>query len=220
MRFLPRFQRLERSRREPGAARSATGERFGAIEPAAPAPRRSIPASWSGSRLRSSRRSSSRRSSDAQPFVRCPACGVDSAPGARRCQCGTALDTLEAVAFNAELWDRHRSEQAVHETLHQRAREADLEAASRLQQERRALGEAIAREIAARERAAGSGVSARFAGALLLLGFSALVLLPRGPLARLVFAVLLGTVAVRAVVVWARSRPAKPDPEDPSSADR
>ena len=219
MRFLPRFQRLERSRPEQGPARSATGERFGAIEPAAPLPEvhpgaleRFAPPVEPPLELAPR--------SDAQPFVRCPACGADSAPGARRCQCGTALDTLEAVAFNAELWDRHRSEQAAHETLHQRTREAELEAASRLQQERRALGEAIAREIAARERAAGSGVPSRFAGALLLLGFSALVLLPRGSLARLVFAVLLGAVAVRAVVVWARSRPAKADPQDPSSVQR
>jgi len=219
VRFLPRFQRLERSRREQGPARPSTGERFGAIEPAAPLPEvhpgtleRFAPPVEPPLELAPR--------SGAQPFVRCPACGVDSAPGARRCQCGTALDTLEAVAFNAELWDRHRSEQAAHETLHQRAREAELEAASRLQQERRALGEAIAREVAAREGVVRSGLPSRFAGALLLLGLGALVLLPRGPLARLVFAVLLGALAVRAVVVWARSRPAKADPDDPASVQR
>jgi len=43
-------------------------------------------------------------------------------------------------------------------------------------------------------------------GVVLLLGVLALVLLPRGPLARGVFALLLGALSVRVVVGWARAR--------------
>ena len=204
MRFLTRFQRLERARTAAGAGRSPTGERFEAIEPAAPLPEvqsasleRFAPPVTPPLELHAR--------SDAQPFVRCPACGVDSALGTRRCPCGAALDTLEAVTFNAEIWDRHRADHAQHETEQQRHRAAEIESARALMQERQALGEAIAQEVAARER--GSGTGSGVAGALLLLGFLALVLLPRGPLARLLFAVLFGAVAVRAVVAWARSRP-------------
>ena len=215
MKFLARFQRLERSRQGRGPGRSATSERFQAIEPAAPlpdvhtgkmerfAPPVDVP-------LELAPRSSS------QPFVRCPACGVDSALGTHRCQCGKALDTLEVVAFNTELWDRHRAEQTAHESVHRQAREAELVAAAQLQRERQAMGEAIAREVADREGAGRSGLPGTFAAGLLLLGVLALVLLPRGPVARFLFAVLLGAVAVRAVVAWVRSRPVD-DPQDDSS---
>jgi hypothetical protein len=213
VRFLTRFQRLERARAAPTPARSPNGERFEAIESAAPLPEvqsasleRFAPPVTPPLELQPR--------SDAQPFVRCPVCGLDSAPGTRRCPCGTALDTLESVSFNAELWDRHRLEQARHETEQQRHRAADLEAAQAQMQERQALGEAIAREVAARER--GRGTGSGLAGALLLVGLLAVVLLPRGPLARLVFVLFLGVVAARSVVV-ARRRSRRTRPEDESS---
>ncbi len=219
--FLTRFQRLERSRSRSDAPRAPTGERFEAIEPAAPLPEvhpgglaRFAPAAPpADAPLELAPRG------DAQPFVRCPACGVDSAPGTHRCACGTALDTIQAVAFNTELWDRHRAEQALHQERRVRTREAELESAAELQRERRAMGEAIAREIALREGRGSSGVGSRFAGALLLLGFLALVLLPRGPVARFLFALLLGAVAVRAVVAWVRFRGDGVGPQGPPSVD-
>ncbi|HUM09437.1 MAG TPA: hypothetical protein VLT82_00640 [Myxococcaceae bacterium] len=219
MKFLTRFQRLERSRTTSGASRPATGDRFQAIEPSAPLPEvhpagleRFAPPVEAPLELLPR--------SDAQPFVRCPACGVDSPLGSRRCGCGTALDTLEAVAFNTALWDAHREELARHEAEHRRTRQQELEAARRLQQERQALGEEIARQVAAREGLARSGLPSRFAGAVLLLGLLALVLLPRGPLARGLFAFLLGAVCVRAVVAWARVRRVEDDPGDQSSVHR
>ncbi len=219
VRFLARFQRLERSRTTSGASRPATEDRFQAIEPTAPLPEihpggleRFAPPVEPPLELAPR--------SDAQPFVRCPVCHVDSPLGARRCPCGTALDTLEAVAFNTALWDRHRDELARQESEKQRTRQEELEAARRLQQERQALGEDIAQEIAAREGMARSGVPSLFAAALILLGLLALVLLPRGPLARGVFAFLLGAVCVRAVVAWARSRRVDDDPGDHSTVDR
>jgi len=195
VKFLERFQRMERSRQGRDPVRSATGEqRFEAIEPRAPLPE--------GHRA---------AMSDAQPFVRCPACGTDSAVGTRRCQCGKVLDTLEVVAFNTQLWDRRRAEHAEHESVNRRTREGDLESAAELQRERQALGESIAQEIAARERPWQLGASGTATAALVVLGFLALVALPRGPLARFVVALVLGALAVRGVVAWVRSR----SPDDP-----
>ncbi|MGZ6080937.1 MAG: hypothetical protein ACXWK4_08995 [Myxococcaceae bacterium] len=204
MKFLSRFQRLERARAEPGPARSAT-ERFEALEPAAPLPdAQSAPLDRFAPPVIPPLELQPR--SEAQPFVRCPACGVDSALGMRRCRCGAALDTVEAVSFNAKLWDRHRAERARLETEQQELRGAQLEAARSLQQERQALGEEIAREVAARERGSAAGGVTTVAWALMVVGLLALVVLPHGPFARILLAVLLGAVAVRAVVAWARAR--------------
>ena len=211
MKFLERFQRMERSRQGRDPVRSATGEqRFEAIEPRAPLPE--------GHRAAMERFAPPVEAplellpqSDAQPFVRCPACGTDSAVGTRRCQCGKVLDTLEVVAFNTQLWDRRRAEHAEHESVNRRTREGDLESAAELQRERQALGESIAREIAARERPWQLGASGTATAALVVLGFLALVALPRGPLARFVVALVLGALAVRGVVAWVRSR----SPDDP-----
>ena len=205
MKFLSRFQRLERARRAEEPARHTTAERFRVIEPLA-----AIPDPHGGDLARFAppleRPLELQPQSDAQPFVRCPSCGVDSPHGARRCTCGTALDTLEAVAFNTALWDRHRDEVARHEAEQTRSRAEQLEDARRRQEEKRALGEALAREIAEREEVTSAARVSRAAGAVLLLGVLALVLLPRGPLARGIFILLLGAVCVRAVVGWARAR--------------
>ena len=205
MKFLSRFQRLERSRRPEEPARHSTAERFRVIEPMA-----SIPDPGSGDLARFAPAVEPplelQPRSDARPFVRCPSCGLDSPPGTRRCSCGAALDTLEAVAFNTALWDRHREEVARHEAEQIRSRAEQLEDARRQQEENRALGEALAREIAEREGVGRSARIARAVGVVLLLGVLALVLLPRGPLARGVFALLLGALSVRVVVGWARAR--------------
>lgn len=214
MSFLTRFRRLERARAEPEPARSPAGDRFEALEPVAP-----LPDSQSAQLDRFARPVGRpvalelQPRSDGQPFVRCPACGVDSAPGSRRCPCGAALDTLAAVALNARLWDQHRSEHARHETDEHQRRAAQIEAARSLQQERRTLGEEIAREVAARERGRPGG-PATVAWALIVLGTLTVLLLPHRPVARLVLAALLGMVAVRSVVTWARSRSGLARPGD------
>ena len=205
MKFLSRFQRLERSRRAEEPARHATAERFRVIEPLA-----SIPETQGGDLARFvppvEPPLELQQRSDAQPFVRCPSCGVDSPLGTRRCTCGTALDTLEAVAFNTALWDRHRQEVAQHEAEQSRSRGEQLEDALRREEQNRALGEAIAREIAEQEGMGQSARLARVAGTVLVLGALAVVLVPRGPLARGVLAILFAAVCVRAVVAWARAR--------------
>ncbi len=205
MKFLSRFQRLERSRRAEEPARRTTAERFRVIEPLA-----TIPDPQAGDLARFAppveRPIELQPRSDAQPFVRCPSCGLDSPPGTRRCACGTALDTLEAVAFNTALWDQHRADVTRHEAEQTRSRAEQLVDARRHEEENRQLGEAIAREIAEREGVGRSARLSRAAGLVLLLVVLALVLWPRGPAARGVFALLLGVACVRAVVAWARAR--------------
>jgi hypothetical protein len=215
VKFLSRFQRLERARAEAGPARSST-ERFEALEPAAPLPEvQSAGLDRFAAPVVPPLELQPR--SEAQPFVRCPVCGVDSALGTRRCRCGAALDTLQVVSFNAELWDRHRAERARLESEQHELRGAQLEAARSLQQERQALGEEIAREVAARERGSVAGPSATLGWALMVVALLALVLLPRGPLPRMLLAVLLGAVAVRVVVAWARARARQTRPRDEST---
>ncbi|HZJ55797.1 MAG TPA: hypothetical protein VFD38_16770 [Myxococcaceae bacterium] len=219
MKFLTRFQRLERSRRTGEGASRTTGERFRAIEPVAPIPEvrggdlaRFAPAAEAPLELQPP--------SDAQPFVRCPGCGVDSPLGARRCVCGTALDTLEAVAFNTALWDRHREDRTRHEEEQQRARAEDLEEARRVQQERRALGESIALEIAERE---GLGPASRWSRRLttvVLVLCGAGVLLRLGPVGRGVLAFLVGAACVALGVGWYRRRSVEIDPGGGSTVDR
>jgi hypothetical protein len=214
VKFLSRFQRLERARAEAGPARSST-ERFEALEPAAPLPEvQSASLDRFAAPVVPPLELQPRY--EAQPFVRCPACGVDSALGTRRCRCGAALDTLEVVSFNAERWDRHRAERARLETEQQELRAAQLGAARTLQQERQALGEEIAREVAARERGSVPG-AATVGWALMVVALLALVLLPHGPLPRILLALLLGAVAVRVVVAWVRARERQARPRDEST---
>jgi hypothetical protein len=219
VKFLSRFQRLERSRRSEEPARQTTGERFRAIEPLAPLPE-SRPGDLARFAPPPEPAIQLQPHSDAQPFVRCPACGVDSPLGARRCACGTALDTLEAVAFNTALWDRHREEASAHEAERARVRDHELANARHVQDERRALGEALAREIAEREGMPRHRVLSRAAAALVVVAVLGLVLLPRGPLARGVFAFLVGALCVRLVLGRTRARPGEIEPGGGSSVDR
>jgi hypothetical protein len=219
VKFLSRFQRLERSRRAGEPARQTTGERFRAIEPLAP-----LPESRSSDLARFAPPAEPeiqlQPHSDAQPFVRCPACGVDSPLGARRCACGTALDTLEAVAFNTALWDRHREEVRAHEDERARARDQDLVDARQFQEERRVLGEALAREIAEREGMPRHRVLSRAAAAFVVVAVLGLLLLPRGPLARGVFAFAVGALCVRLLLGRVRGRPGETEPGGGSTVDR
>ena len=205
MKFLSRFQRLERSRRPEEPARHSTAERFSVIEPMA-----SIPDPGSGDLARFAPAVEPplelQPRSDAQPFVRCPSCGLDSPPGTRRCSCGTALDTLEAVAFNTTLWDSHRHEVAQHEAEQTRSRAEQLEQARQHQEEYRQMGEAIAREVAEREGVGRSDRLSQAVGVVLLIAVLALGLLPQGPLGHGVFACVLGAVCVWAVVAAIRAR--------------
>jgi hypothetical protein len=210
VKFLSRFQRLERSRRAEEPERRTTAERFAVIEPLAsiPDPQASDLARFAPP-VEPERPLELQARSDAQPFVRCPSCGLDSPPGTRRCTCGTALNTLEAVAFNTQLWDRHREEVNRHETEETRSRAEELEEARRHQEENRQLGEALAREIAEREGMGRTGRLSRTVLEVVLLGALGLVLLPRGPMGRWMFGLLVAVVLVRAWVAVGRRAPGR-----------
>ena len=81
-----------------------------------------------------------------QPFLRCPVCEADNSKYAARCiNCQARLDSDEARAWNARLWQERRKAQEA-------GAQPQLDAESLLAQNR-ALGEALAREVGERERA-------------------------------------------------------------------
>ena len=83
-------------------------------------------------------------SDDEQPFLRCPVCEADNSKFAVKCiNCQGRLDTDEVHAWNARLWQERRA-----------ARELEVAkpAAPPLAEQNRLLGEALAQEVAERER--------------------------------------------------------------------
>lgn len=130
-----RFGAVERPGERPGAPRSSGAglDRFG------PDPEPSIELVETGSGDR--------------PFTRCMRCGMDHNVFATACSgCGANLDTEAQREFNERLWAR-RQEDAAREAraeAERRVRAARDEAA--LAASRRAMGEAIAREVGRRER--------------------------------------------------------------------
>jgi hypothetical protein len=118
-----------------------------------------------------------------QPFLRCPGCEADNTRFSERCiNCQASLTGEDVRAWNAELWARRQAEQRAPPA-------ADAQ---------RALGEAIAQEVAERERARLSGWEERGSNRTPL-GLQLLALLPT-PRARVVAgtamaAVFLGSIA-------------------------
>jgi len=202
VRFLGRFSRLERPRRSPAEpGRSATGERFQVLEASAAIPEvhsagldRFAPPLEPALELVAP--------TAAQPFVRCPRCSVDARPGTTRCQCGNALDTAEVAAFNADLWSRHREEEAAGEERVRLGRARELESARRLHEARQALGEEIARDVAARER----GIPGQPVGLAAAILVGLLVLLAARPLGLRLLALVAIALGVRAGIGWLRER--------------
>jgi hypothetical protein len=152
VKFLARFQRLERLRRSRGEETVNAPGRFGTLETAASLPEVRTSASGRFAAPAELPLAVERRDDEHQPFTRCPACGRDHAQDATRCTCGTVLGTPEVRAFNETLWAGLRAEQAAERERHARALSADLEEAERLRQARQALGEQLAREVAERAR--------------------------------------------------------------------
>ena len=158
MSVLDRFRRIERSRREapapaadpevaerieglerpgtPPPVPAASGADLDRFAPPAPAPVELLPAD------------EARR-----PFTRCMRCGMDHNAFATECTgCGASLDTPAQREFNERLWRERQAERA-----EEARREAEREAArgaetGALAASRRAMGEAIAREVGERER--------------------------------------------------------------------
>ncbi len=85
------------------------------------------------------------KTSDAeQPFLRCPVCEADNSKFAVRCiNCQGRLDTDEVRAWNARLWQQRRAQAALAEKP---------APPPPLVEQNRLLGEALAREVAEREK--------------------------------------------------------------------
>lgn len=157
---LRRFLHIERSRTERPEAdaepAAATAGRFGTVE--RPGARPQAPRS-SGAELDRFGPEPDpaielvETAAGEQPFTRCVRCGMDHGVFATECSgCGASLDTKPQREFNERLW-RRRQEEAGREAVHEaelralRIREGDELASGR-----RALGEALAREVGERER--------------------------------------------------------------------
>ena len=157
MKFLARFQRLERARGRSTEAPGSEVERFSALEEAAPLPEVHSPPSGRFAPPEAPPEAPlelDRGGGDGPPFVRCQACGRDAQRGTVRCLCGAALDTPQVAEFNARVWAEHLARHRQESAEHQQSLEADLAEAQRRTAERRALGEELAREVAERERLA------------------------------------------------------------------
>jgi hypothetical protein len=84
-----------------------------------------------------------------QPFLRCPSCEADNTRYADRCvNCQAPLDGDDVRAWNERLWAERQAQRAQeHAALRHGRTGQDL------LQQKRMLGEALAREVAERERA-------------------------------------------------------------------
>ncbi|MBS2020836.1 MAG: hypothetical protein JST92_00375 [Deltaproteobacteria bacterium] len=155
-----RFRRLERPRDsgEIPKAPQVTANRFSGEPPPAPGPD-ADPEALS-TRLRAERQSQlasgvqlDERSDDEQPFVRCAKCETDSVRGAVKCQvCGSRLDSEEMRAFNRAWWEKRKTELAAEKAEVDRLHAASLADRGSPLANQRALGMALAEEVAQRER--------------------------------------------------------------------
>jgi len=202
LKFLARFQRLERARARTAEAHASEAERFSALESAAPLPEVRPP--QSGRFALPDAPLELDRAADAQPFVRCEACGRDSQRGTMRCACGAPLDTPEVAEFNALLWADHQARQREERADHQQALARELAEAERLAAGRRALGESLARRVAEQERLADPPV--RKWGWPVVLGVVGYFLFRFGPRLHSLLLFALGVAALAAVGLWWRQR--------------
>jgi len=172
---LRRFLHLERARpagpiAEPGRERSdPTEERIEAMErprrPAGAAPHPRSGASLERFGPEPEPTLELVEADGRRPFIRCRRCGMDSNVFATACQgCGVSLDTPEQHDFDERFWtarqamaEREARQEAERGELKARAEAEDARA-------RRAMGEAIAREVGESERRRLDGWTGRAGG--------------------------------------------------------
>jgi hypothetical protein len=203
VRFLGRFQRIERARRSGVEESVHPAERFETLESMAPLPEMHTAASPRFSPAAEAEPALTLQPHDEQqPFVRCTACGRDHGREAQRCLCGAALDTAEVRAFNATLWASVQAERAAERASQATALAA--EADDRAREARQLLGEQLAREVA--EQARGPKTTLLWVLAVVGLVFWILLLSGHGRLALGIGLVALGILASRSVGDWLRQR--------------
>ena len=158
---LRRFLHIERPRAdgaEAGPAPSAdTAERIAGVE--RPARRADVPAG-SGAGLERFAPAPPPAielvSTEAgeRPFTRCMRCGMDHNVFATECSgCHASLDTVPQREFNERLWAARQAEAAREAAAEAARRELQARDGADAADSRRALGEELAREVGARERA-------------------------------------------------------------------
>ena len=90
--------------------------------------------------------------SGVQPFTRCMRCGMDHGVFATVCtNCSASLDTPAQREFNENLWARRREEAAREEAAAAERKTLQERSQTELPGAQRAMGEALAREVAVRE---------------------------------------------------------------------
>jgi hypothetical protein len=160
---LRRFLHLERAR--PGGPTAeptrdlpgTTEERIGGVEsPAAPpasGPRARTGASLERFGPEPEPRLELVEVEGRRPFIRCRRCGMDSNVFATECQgCSASLDTPEQHEFDERFWTARQAEaeKEAREVAERQDRLARVD--EELARTRRAMGEALAREVGNRER--------------------------------------------------------------------
>jgi hypothetical protein len=88
-----------------------------------------------------------------RPFTRCMRCGMDHHVFATECTgCGASLDTAPQREFNERLWAERQAEAGIDARAAAERQARQAREAVELAQARRAMGEALAREVGERER--------------------------------------------------------------------
>ena len=167
LKFLARFQRLERARGR--STEGPAGPRPGALLGAGvggTAARGALPAAAAGSRRPGlpKPRWSSTAASDVQPFVRCQACGRDSQRGTVGCVLrSTAGHSGGRGVQRPALGGAPGPRSARNSAERQQALERGSGRGAATERQRRALGEELAREVAEREQRANAAGLPRWA---------------------------------------------------------
>jgi hypothetical protein len=149
-----RFDKLERpreERKEDASEQSSPGLTVGRFTPGGPSPTREEAAEPTLERFAADGTQglrTDRHADEEQPFIRCPVCERDWGRFDTRCgQCGEALDTEKAKAFNAALWAKRLAERkAETEGAAQRAAESEKQQ-QELGDARKAMAVAMAQQV-------------------------------------------------------------------------
>jgi hypothetical protein len=172
-----RFRHLERPRQPgqpgPSDAHAATEGRFGALEERK-TPDASAEGSVANGHLDRFRPAADRPldvapapESGELPFVRCASCQMDHNRAAAFCtNCGSDLQTEAQRAFNASLASERSAQAATEAAEIEAFRRGRAEAEEEAAKARRAMGEAMAREVgnAERRRLGAEGMDGGFGG--------------------------------------------------------
>jgi len=156
---LRRFLHLERPRADaagPAHPGGETAERFEGVERPGPAPEAPRTSGAELDRFGPEpppRIELVEAASGERPFTRCMRCGMDHNVFATECGgCGASLDTAAQREFNEKLWAKRQEEAAREARAASERNEIQARADSELAAARRAMGEALAREVGRRER--------------------------------------------------------------------